>query len=94
MTWSRAFDDPIPLPSGRALRTLQEAANYVIALPKAEQFKPRWQAAVECLIMAAEGRGPLLHARIGMLRALNGAAPGAAVVKPPPRLIQRSRSAD
>jgi hypothetical protein len=30
-----------------------------------------WQAATEALIMAAEGRGPLMHARIGMLRALN-----------------------
>jgi hypothetical protein len=30
-----------------------------------------WQAAIEALIMAAEGRGPLMHARVGMLRALN-----------------------
>jgi hypothetical protein len=31
-----------------------------------------WQAAVDdALIMAAEGRGPLLHARVGMLRAMN-----------------------
>jgi hypothetical protein len=30
-----------------------------------------WQAAIEALIMAAEDRGPLLHARVGMLRALN-----------------------
>jgi len=28
-------------------------------------------AAIEALIMAAEGRGPLLHARVGMLRAMN-----------------------
>jgi hypothetical protein len=32
---------------------------------------PHWQAATEALIMAAEDRGPLMHARIGMLRALN-----------------------
>jgi hypothetical protein len=30
---------------------------------------PHWQAAIEALIMAAEDRGPLLHARVGMLRA-------------------------
>jgi hypothetical protein len=30
-----------------------------------------WQAAIEALIMAAEDRGPLLHARVGMLRAIN-----------------------
>jgi hypothetical protein len=29
------------------------------------------QVTVEALIMAAEDRGPLMHARIGMLRALN-----------------------
>jgi hypothetical protein len=40
-------------------------------LPKAEQDLEEWQAAVEALIMAAEDRGPLMHARIGMLRALN-----------------------
>ena len=40
-------------------------------LPKAEQEAPEWQAASEALIMAAEGRGPLLHARVGVLRTLN-----------------------
>lgn len=88
MTWSRAFDDPVPLPSGEALRTLREAADYIMKLPKDQQKQPRWQAAVEALLMAAEGRGPILHARIGMLRALNGVAPGTTMVKPPPRLIR------
>jgi hypothetical protein len=37
VTWSRSFDDPIPLPGGRQLVTLKEAADYVMALPKAEQ---------------------------------------------------------
>jgi hypothetical protein len=40
-------------------------------LPKAEQNLEAWQTAVEALIMAAEDRGPLTHARIGVLRALN-----------------------
>jgi hypothetical protein len=40
-------------------------------LPKAEQNLPEWQAATEALIMAAEGRGPLMQARVGVLRALN-----------------------
>ena len=51
--------------------TLQDAANYIMKLPKAEQKLEVWQTATEALIMAAEGRGPLMHARIGMLRALN-----------------------
>ena len=40
-------------------------------LTKAEQDLAEWQAATEALIMAAEDRGPLMHARIGVLRALN-----------------------
>jgi hypothetical protein len=71
MPWSRAFEDPIALPKGRQLFTLDEAAAYIVKLPKAEQNLPEWQAATEALIMAAENRGPLLHARVGMLRALN-----------------------
>jgi hypothetical protein len=35
--WKREFDDPIPLPRGRQLVTLQDAANYIMKLPKAEQ---------------------------------------------------------
>jgi hypothetical protein len=40
-------------------------------LSKAEQKREPWQTATEALIMAAEGRGPRMHARIGMMRALN-----------------------
>jgi hypothetical protein len=51
--------------------TLRDAADYIMKLPKAEQNLEAWQTAVEALIMAAENRGPLMHARIGLLRALN-----------------------
>jgi hypothetical protein len=40
-------------------------------LSKSKQESPEWQTATEVLIMAAEDRGPLMHAHIGMLRALN-----------------------
>jgi hypothetical protein len=69
--WARPFDDPVLLPGGRKLVTLRDAADYIMKLPKAEQNLEAWQTAVEALIMAAEDRGPLMHARIGMLRALN-----------------------
>ena len=71
MTWSREFEDPIPLPRGRQLAILQDAAGYIMKLSKADRDLPEWQAAGEALIMAAQGRGPLLHARVGVLRALN-----------------------
>jgi hypothetical protein len=71
MPWSRPFDEPIQPPKGKALVTLKDAAASILALPKSEQQSPEWQAAGEAVIMAAEDRGPLMHARIGMLRALN-----------------------
>ena len=71
MPWSRRFDDPITLADGRTLRTLRDAASYIMALPGKTRQSDEWQAAIEALLMAAEDRGPLMHARIGMLRALN-----------------------
>jgi hypothetical protein len=70
MSWSRAFDDPIPLPRGSQLVTLKDAANYIQKLPKAEQDLEEWQAAVEALLVV-ELNGPTMMARIGLLRALN-----------------------
>jgi hypothetical protein len=68
--WHRAFDDPIELPRGRALRTLREAGEYVAAQPKAEQAKPHWQTAPHELMMAAERGGILMLAEIAMRKAL------------------------
>ena len=71
MPWSTPFDEPIVLPRGRTLTTLQQAADYVMKLPAAEQHEARWQTAIENLINAAEtGGGWLMFARIGMMRAL------------------------
>jgi hypothetical protein len=69
--WKQTFDDPIPLPRGRQLVTLQAAGNYIAKLPKAEHVAPEWQAATEALILAAGGRGPILDPRISILQALN-----------------------
>jgi hypothetical protein len=45
----------------------------VMKLPKPKQRAPEWQDAGEAVIMAAEDRGPLMHAHIGMMKALHGA---------------------
>jgi hypothetical protein len=34
--WKTRFDDPIPLPRGRQLVTLEDAGTYITKLPKAE----------------------------------------------------------
>ena len=69
--WARPFDDAILLPGGCELLTLRDAADYIMKLPKADQDLEEWQTAIGCLIGAAEGRDFLMHARIGVLRALN-----------------------
>jgi hypothetical protein len=69
--WKRPFDDPIPLPRGRQLVTLEDAAKFIEKLPKAEQQLDEWQTAVEALILVAEHGGPTMFARIGVMRALN-----------------------
>jgi hypothetical protein len=61
--------DTVPL--GRQLVTLEDAAGYIMKLPKAEQNLGEWQAAIECLILVAENNGPTMMARIGLMRALN-----------------------
>ncbi|KRQ94374.1 hypothetical protein CQ10_34125 [Bradyrhizobium valentinum] len=71
MPWSTPFEDPIPLPNGRRLLTLGDAASYVMKLPKAEHSVPEWQAAMEALILVAENGGPTMLVRIGVTRALN-----------------------
>lgn len=69
--WRRRFEDPIAVTDTVALVTLEDAAAYIQRLPKAEHGKPEWQLAAQILIDAAEGRGPLMHAHIAMLRAIN-----------------------
>jgi hypothetical protein len=69
--WKRRFDEPIPLPHGRQLVTLEDAGNYITKLPKAEHQHQEWQAAMEALILVATSGGPTMFARIGVMRALN-----------------------
>ncbi|WLB58041.1 hypothetical protein [Bradyrhizobium japonicum] len=73
--WGRRFEDPITI-GNRVLVTLLDAGEYIATLPKQQHAAPKWQAAMETLILVAEGGGPTMFARIGVLRA----------VEPPPRL--------
>jgi hypothetical protein len=75
LSWERPFDQPVPLPSGPPARTLRDAANYIKKLPKEEHDKPDWRLALQTLIDAAEDRGPMLFAKIGILRAIEGDDP-------------------
>ena len=68
--WSRKFE-PIPLPRGRQLVTLEDAGKYITKLPKAEHEAPEWQTAMEVLMLVARLNGPTMMARIGVMKALN-----------------------
>ena len=66
----RPFEEPIDV-AGKQLVTLQDAGEYITALPKKEHSAPEWQAAMQALILVAESGGPTMLARIGVMRALN-----------------------
>jgi hypothetical protein len=70
VSWERPFDQPVPLPNGAPARTLRDAANYIKKLPKSEHDSQEWRLAIHMLIEAAEDRGPMMFARMGILRAI------------------------
>ncbi len=70
MPWSDNFDIPITLPNGRKARTLRQAATYIFNLPAETAKHPEWQTAMHVLIEAAERRGPITFARMGVLKAI------------------------
>jgi hypothetical protein len=70
LPWSTRFEDPIVLPDGRKLITLNDAADYVMRLSKKESDLPEWQTAIEVLMLCNRG-GDAMLARIGIMKALN-----------------------
>ena len=66
--WKRPFDDPIQLPRGRQLVTLEDAGRYITTFPKSDHEAAEWQAAMEALILVATLGGPTMFARIGVMR--------------------------
>ncbi len=70
MSWSKRFPDPIALPAGGTLVTLQDAGAFITRLPKETQATTSWQNAAHVLIQAADHDGPIEFARLGMMQAL------------------------
>jgi hypothetical protein len=73
--WKRAFDEPFPLPDGGELRTLLDAGRYVDALPRRMHEREEWQAVMEVLLLAVEGREPVSLLRIALTLALQESRP-------------------
>ena len=72
MSWSRKFSEPIELPNGEKLITLQDAIAWLAkSVPPSEHDTLEVQLAAHCVTEAAEGNGPMVFARIAMLKAIN-----------------------
>jgi hypothetical protein len=69
--WKRPFDEPIPLPRGGPLVTLEDAGTYITKLPKAEHMTTEWQSAMKALILVATLGAPMMFARVGVMKGLN-----------------------
>jgi hypothetical protein len=70
VSWERCFNEPILLPNGGKLATLQDARAFITAFPKSEHNTKEWIDAMHFLTEAADRKGALTFARIGVLRAL------------------------
>jgi hypothetical protein len=85
MSWDRPFGQPLPLPGGRPAITLRDAGDYIRKLPESERDTPEWRLAIQMLIDAAEDRGPVLFARMGIERAVERTPSVSTVRKMHPR---------
>ncbi len=75
MSWDSPLPAPIPVPGTMPLVTLRDAALLIQELPDAQANQPVWQTAIEALMLAAEERGPLMHAQVGVMKALHPREP-------------------
>jgi hypothetical protein len=73
--WRHAVDEPIPLPDGGELRTLLDAGRYVDKLPRSMHEREEWQAVMEVLLLAVEGREPVRLAQVALTLALQESKP-------------------
>jgi len=72
MGWSAALSKIIVPAKGPQIKTLADARDYLLNLPEERHADEIVQAAIEAVIMAADGRGPILHATAGIGTVVNG----------------------
>ena len=72
MSWSHKFSEAIEPPNGERLVTLRDAIAWLAkSVPASEHDLPVVQMAAHCVTEAAENHGPMVFARISMLKAIN-----------------------
>lgn len=87
--WKARLQRPIRLDDGRIVRTLAEARDVILELPKKVQLLPQWQSLAGLLLSAAHSRNgdllPLANARLEeMLPRIADAAESVLPRKKPP----------
>lgn len=75
MSWDTLLPAPIPVPGSNPLVTLRDAGMLIQKLSKSQADLPAWRTATEALMLAAEDRGPLMHAEVGLRKALHPREP-------------------
>jgi hypothetical protein len=79
MSWKARLLKPIVPTKGKPLVTLEDARKYLLSLPESRHTEPAVQTATEAVLMAGHGKGPIMHAHIGMAQLIYGPS------KPPKR---------
>jgi hypothetical protein len=74
VSWDFRFDVPVILPDGKTIVTLADARQHLLTIPKA-QYSEAIGHAAEALVMAAERRGPIMHANAALARLVYGQPP-------------------
>jgi hypothetical protein len=77
MAWFKRFCDPITLPNGRELLTLRDAAEYITALPKAEQDAAQLASCNGNSDIGRRAQQAGNAGRLAVLKALNRHSPNA-----------------
>ena len=72
MSWSAPLIKTFASPQGKPIKTLANARDYLLKLPKSRHAEDDVQAAIEAVLMAAGGRGSVLHATAGIGLVLKG----------------------
>ena len=74
MSWSARLECPVKVPGGSPLVTLSDARDYILELPETKQREEFTQHVVNAMLMAAEGRGPVFTAHVGIVTLIHGPA--------------------
>jgi hypothetical protein len=67
--WHSKLSRPIVMRDGTRLETLQDAGQFIIALPEGDQARNAWLKATEMLMLAATKRGSIEAATEAVERA-------------------------